>query len=63
MQIEVFKRREFGNLRTYPANDAAKLVLELTGKGTITEQHIIILKELGLEIIVVPDPLSVSVAT
>jgi len=54
--IEVFRRREFGNDRFYPSNDAAKVLLGLMARQTFNEREIKDLRHAGFDIKQVTDP-------
>ena len=61
MIIEVFNRREYGNVRTYPNNREAELFLKLIVRGTFAPDHLETIKELGYEVSVVADPLILGI--
>ena len=63
MEIQVFNRREFGNLRTYPSNKEAELFLNLIGRGTFTADHLETIRQLGYEVKFVAAPENRDVLT
>lgn len=55
-RIEVFPRNVFGQVRIYPANEAARTLARMIGAETFQQRHLDLARELGLEVATVADP-------
>ncbi len=57
MQVEIIVRSNYGTPQIYPANDAGRLFAQIAGTRTLTLHTLSKAKELGYQIVHVPDPL------
>lgn len=56
MVIEIFVRNVYGKPTIYPANEAAELLAELSGKRTLSQRDLDIAHKLGHTVLPVNDP-------
>lgn len=57
MQIEIYKKRVYSEVRVYVKDeDTASSIKKLTGCATLTANHQDAFAELGIELVLVPDP-------
>jgi hypothetical protein len=54
--VEVFQRQVYGRPAVYPANRPAELLAELAGVKTFNVAQLRAIRELGLTVEQVPDP-------
>lgn len=56
MELQVFSRMVYGQLKLYPANDAARTLAQLIGKQTFTATDLRLAEKLGHTFTMVRDP-------
>lgn len=51
MDIRVYRREVYGNIRYYPADERADTLLQLTGTKTFTPEMLKTIEQVGLKVI------------
>ena len=51
MDIKVYRREVYGNIRYYPADDRAETLLRLTGTKTFTPEMLNIIEQTGYKVV------------